>query len=456
MTGWQQTLPALLEHLDPEGAGVDWRRVVYGTTTYLVPAFDRSALQFSLPVLVPRILTGELPLDPRGVDGAVACLLEQCKTMARERTDPALDPLTGAGTRFPHRYRAITEPYSLISSPALIGEGLWKAGSQNFADHEGVHLTLTGALRYGRPDEAGEERRVIGELAGLIEAVAGAVDRVPLRLLEREWINALDQRLLRDRLPAMGLVSFIGDGTRPARQCTEARCFFRVAGIKAGVHILFTCPPELGPVEVELPASHQVITGLGVREEEVLAIIGSNGQGKSTLLQGVIAGVDDHQLGDGRERLVTVSEPAIAEAGSTELRGTDLSLFFRALPPGMCGTPEAAFGQGSGSMGMAAQIQQAIDGESPQLVFDEDRSAANLLVPGCLSGPEVRVLSTLLAGERELLGVTALVFTAGTLDILVAQADRILVLDGHQATAIGRVAYRRRLKDYLSKVLETL
>lgn len=66
------------------------------------------------------------------------------------------------------------------------------------------------------------------------------------------------------------------------------------------------------------------------------------------------------------------------------------------------------------------------------------------------------MLSTLLAEERELLRVTALVFTAGTLDILVAQADRILMLDGHRVTAIGRAAYRLRLKDYLSKVLETL
>ncbi|WP_440950221.1 P-loop domain-containing protein [Methanosphaerula subterraneus] len=456
MTGWQQILPALLERLDPEGAAVDRRRVTWGTTAYLVPAFDRSALQFSLPILVPRRLFDELPLDPRGVDGAVACLIEQCKTKARERADPALDPLTGRGTRFPHRYQAITEPYSLISSPALIGEGLWKAGGQNYADADGVHLTLTGALRYGLSEEPGEQRRVVEELAALVRAVAGAVDRVSLRLLEREWINALDQRLLRDRLPALGLVSFIGDGTRPARQCTDARCFFRVAGIKAGVHVPFACPPELEPIEVELPASHQVIAGLGVREREVLAIIGSNGQGKSTMLQAVIAGVDDHQIGDGREHVITRSEPAIAEAGSTELRGTDLSLFFRALPPGMSGSPEAAFGQGSGSMGMASQIQQAIAGEEDLLVFDEDRSAANLLVPGCLSGPEVRVLSTLLAEERERLGATSLVFTAGTLDILVAQADRILVLDGHQATAIGRAAYRRRLKDYLSKVLEAL
>ena len=129
MTGWQQILPALLERLDQEGAAVDRRRVTWGTTAYLVPAFDRSALQFSLPVLIPRRLFDELPLDPRGVDGAVAGLIEQCKRKARERTDPALDPLTGTGTRFPHRYQAITEPYSLIHSPALIGEGLWKAGA---------------------------------------------------------------------------------------------------------------------------------------------------------------------------------------------------------------------------------------------------------------------------------------------------------------------------------------
>lgn len=53
---------------------------------------------------------------------------------------------------------------------------------------------------------------------------------------------------------------------------------------------------------------------------------------------------------------------------------------------------------------MAQKIQAALRAAAPLLILDEDRSATNLLVPGCLQSGEVTPLSTLLATRREAFG----------------------------------------------------
>jgi len=154
--------------------------------------------------------------------------------------------------------------------------------------------------------------------------------------------------------------------------------------------------------------------------------------------------------------LVSVNGIARAEAGERYLAGADVSLFFSRLPPGFSGNPEAATGQGSGSLVMAHEIQTALSATVPLLILDEDRAATNLLVPGCLQGDGVMPLATLLATRREALGETALLFAASSLDLLIAQADRILVLSGHEAHAIDPREFRRRLDRHLAEMREHL
>jgi len=165
-----------------------------------------------------------------------------------------------------------------------------------------------------------------------------------------------------------------------------------------------------------------------------------------------MAGEDDHAAGDGREFLVSVPKAAFVEAGARELNGADVSLFFKSLPPGLGGMPKSACGQGSGSLIMAHMIEAALRKEVPMLLFDEDRAATNLLVPGCFQTGEVTPLSTLLACHREVFGDTAVIFAASSLDILIAQADRILVFDRHQAGSISRREFREKLIQYLREV----
>jgi predicted ABC-class ATPase len=262
--------------------------------------------------------------------------------------------------------------------------------------------------------------------------------------------------MLRERLASRMLVSFIGDDSRLPRKYTRHRCFFRTAGRKEGVNVPFVCPAELDPVELELPATCRVVTGLGIKEREVFAVAGSNAQGKSTFLEGIIAGMDDHAAGDGREHVVTVRGVRTAEASNCELAGSDVSMFFNALPPGMEGTVTAAYGTGSGSMVMAQQVQDAIRRRSPLLIIDEDRAAPNLLVKSCLQQEEINPLSEILARNRGRLGGTALVFAACAMDTLIAQADRIMVLDRHVAGAIDRKEFRQMLRDSLRKTADDM
>jgi predicted ABC-class ATPase len=136
--------------------------------------------------------------------------------------------------------------------------------------------------------------------------------------------------------------------------------------------------------------------------------------------------------------------------------GEDVSLFFRRLPPGLEGTPRAVRGQGSSSLVMASQIQAAVRRGAPLCLFDEDSAAPNLLVPGCVQEGEVEVLSALLARDPGALGETGLVFAAGALDILVARASRILILQDHHARAIDPRDFRARLSAHLMDVLSHL
>jgi hypothetical protein len=429
---------------------IDRARVVRNQTAYVVRSFDGNALIFAIPLLVSHPLLLEIPLDSRGAPGAVSFVIERIKE--RAGSDANLGPLVGKGTRFPHQFASFTEPYTIVLSPASLASDLWHTGDRNFGDLCGIHLLLNGAVPCPPAFSRNDVTQVTEAAARLCEAVTRIVCSIPVRDLETAWIMTLDQELLRESLPERGLVSFVGDGSRLARHYTRYRCYFRTAGPKEGINIPFCCPRELEPYELELPASNRIITGLGIRKREVFAVAGSNAQGKITFLEGIIAGMDDHAAGDGRELAVTVHGLSTAEAMNCQLTGADVSMFFSDLPPGISGTVHAASGMGSGSMNMAHQVQRAIERHTPILIIDEDRAAPNLLVRSCLQTGEIMPLSEILCHDRGKMGETALIFAACAMDTLVAQADRIMGLDRHVAYAVVREIFRDRVAASLERM----
>jgi uncharacterized protein len=453
-TGRDAVFTAFLASSAWDGCSVDSPRALPGITAYLVSSFDGMALQFSFPLLVRRDLPEETGLDPSGSDGAVCALIEHIKEQAGK--NPHLGPLYGRGIPGSLRYHDTIEACTIIHSDDAIGTQLWKADARNFCDREGVHLIVRGALSCPSGSADPENRRIVRDLGELAEAIGSVVQKVPLSPLRTAWLASLDQKLLREGLGERGLVAFVGDGSRLARSFSQYRPFFRVAGPKAGVSIPFHCPVELGPVELELPASNRSVTGLGIRKREVLAIAGSNAQGKTTFLEGILAGMDDHAPHDGRELVVTARGACSAESTNMGLAGADISMFFHALPPGVSGTIHSVHGMGSGSMTMAQQIQSAVAHHAPLLIIDEDRAAPNLLVKSCLQKEEITPLSEILGRQREKMGETALVFAACAMDTLIARADRIMVLDRHEASAIEPEAFRSRLAGLLRKTADGL
>lgn len=443
--GWMNTTAAVLAAC---GNAVDAPKVREGVNAYTVRSPDGTALQFSMPLIVPF----SPEVDPRSADGAVWAALEAVKRTAR--TDPRLHPLGGLDTERAAAYGGGIEPVTVIMSASRTGTDLWKPDGENYLDAAGLHCVVHGAVPYPGPPGPAAVAEVSETVAGMADAIRETVRRVPVRQVRAASTLSLDQKLLREELPALGLVCFIGDGTRPARAFTRFRQHYRIAGPKEGVHVPFSCPEGLGPVEIELPASGRTVTGLGIRAGEAFAVAGSNAQGKTTLLQAILTGEDDHAPGDGRELVVSVLGAATAEAGGPDLNGADVSLFFKDLPPGMTGTPKSAFGRGSGSMTMAVQVQEAVRRSAPLILIDEDRAAANLLVASCLQEADVTPLATLLARRRDALGGCAFVFAASSLDPLIAQADRILLLSGHRAGAISQTAFRERYREYLGEQMK--
>jgi predicted ABC-class ATPase len=451
---WGAVLRSFLSSWTGDNAAVDTPGILFGTTAFLVRSFDGDALQFSLPLLIRRDLLSEVDLAPAGSDGAVCALIEHIKADAYEI--PELGPLYGKGIPGSLRYHDTIEPYTIIHSDDAIGSHLWKADGRNFCDQAGLHLVVRGALPCPPGHTERENHRIIHQLSDLAETLGVLVQNAPLPPLRTAWLASLDQKLLRNGLPKRGFVSFISDGSYLARTITRNRPFFRVAGPKEGVSIPFFCPEELDPVELELPASNRTVTGLSIREREVFSVAGSNAQGKTTFLEGILAGMDDHAPCDGRELVVTVHGARVAESTNMGLAGADISMFFSALPPGVSGTVKAAFGMGSGSMTMAHQVQTAVARHAPLLIIDEDRAAPNLLVKSCLQKEEIMPLSEILRRERERMGNTALVFAACAMDTLIAQADRIMVLDRHEASAIDPADFRRMLAASLRTVADDL
>lgn len=454
VNSWSGAMARILEKAGSPDITVDAKRVNPGTNTYLVRSYDGSALQFSFPVIIRCSLLEGCSFAETGSDGVVGAFIEEVK--AHSGSVRGLHALGGLDTDRPENYRGNIEPVTFCRSSFGAGQRLWKAGSENYLDNRGIRIVLSGAVPYPGEPTPSNTRRIGDLLSELMESVSVIAFGIERKKAERSALCSADQKMMRDTLDSKGLVSFIGDGTKSVRSYTRYRGHFRVAGPDEISNIPFRCPVELEPVEMELPASGGCITGLGIRKKEIFAVSGSNAQGKSTFLQAIRSGADDHMPGDGREHVVTAGNVMTAESGETDISGADIGIFFSALPPGVSGTPRNVYGRGSGSMVMAAQFQEAVRKKASLIVVDEDRSATNLLVPNCMQSDEITPLSAICRKQREKLGDSSVLFAAATMDVLIAEADRIMEFREHVATGIGRDEFRRMLKKHLESVIRDL
>ncbi|MBF0194364.1 MAG: ABC-ATPase domain-containing protein [Magnetococcales bacterium] len=189
--------------------------------------------------------------------------------------------------------------------------------------------------------------------------------------LKLHWQTVEDAEYLREKLPEMGLVGFIADGSILPRKSgiSDLPMDSNLAGV-------FVSPEELA-AKVFLPNAGE-IRGMGIKQG-VTCVIGGAYHGKSTLLLAIARGVYPHIPGDGREVVVTINTALMVRSEQGRVvRGTNISAFINNLPDGH---KSSSFftDNASGSTSQAAAIVEAVQSGSKLLLIDDDSSASNLL-----------------------------------------------------------------------------
>ncbi len=251
----------------------------------------------------------------------------------------------------------------------------------------------------------------------------------------REHVETVeDADDLRRRLPELGLVAFVADGSVLPRESGASDRPLREGAVP------FRSPEEYR-MGVNLPNRGEV-SGMGI-PEGVTLVVGGGFHGKSTLLSALSWGVYDHAPGDGREFVVTRPDAVKVRAeDGRSVAGVDISGMIGALPGGR---PTTSFStpNASGSTSQAANIAEALEIGTSLLLVDEDTSATNFMIRDERMRELVRKepITPFIDGVRplyEALGVSTIVVVGGVGDYLDV-ADRVILMeDYHPSDATAR------------------
>ena len=288
-------------------------------------------------------------------------------------------------------------------------------------------------------------RRILARAAGrllleraprLWEEAAGSLGEPGALEWARAWI---EQEYIRGKLPGLGLVSFIGDGSILPRAC--GGCEEPLEGA-----VPFESPESLR-VELELPTGRRV-TGMGVPEGLTL-IAGPAFYGKTTLLEAIAQGVWNHVPGDGRELVVTRRDAFWVQSENGRwVSCVDVRGWVERLPglrdPSCWSTSDA-----SGATSAIASLQEAVAAGSRLIIVDEDWTATNFIHrdPWTEEVTGKRTLLTLsdLAPALRRAGVSVVAVASGSLSLLAA-ADTVIVMDEYRPRDATRYAAEAREK----------
>jgi len=270
-----------------------------------------------------------------------------------------------------------------------------------------------------------DARRCAGQLNGT-EGLAEHIASVRL------------QRGLRRALAGAGLVAFVADGSvLPRASGVDQRPMVDA--------VPFEAPDSL---RVSLTVGEDTVSGLGI-PEGVTVIVGGGFHGKSTLLMALQRGHLDHIPGDGRERVVAISDAVKVRAeDGRPVSAVGISSFLRDLPGGRS-TVSFSTDDASGSTSQAAAIMEAIESGARLLLLDEDTSATNLMVRDermrALIPREQEPITPFVERVRQMFETSGI----STLMVVGGVGDYLAVAD----TVVGMVEYRPHDMTQTAKVL---
>ena len=250
-------------------------------------------------------------------------------------------------------------------------------------------------------------------------------ENLPQDLLQKFVKTNEDADFLRKKLPELGLIAFVADGSiLPRASGVDPR--------PAKDAIPFKAPDSLA-VEVELPHRGRV-RGLGI-PTGVILIVGGGFHGKSTLLRALELGVYNHVPGDGRELVVTNPRAVkIRAEDGRQITGVNISPFIGNLPFGQ-DTTSFSTPCASGSTSQAANIMEALEMGAEVLLIDEDTSATNFMIRDArmqaLITKDKEPITPYLDRVRELyekFGISSILVIGGSGDYLEV-ADTVIAMD---------------------------
>ena len=279
----------------------------------------------------------------------------------------------------------------------------------------------------GRTVDARAARTVLlEELPGVVRR-ALAPDGVDVDLARLHVETVEDADNLRRRLPELGLVAFVADGSILPRESGASDKPLREGAVP------FEGPEELR-VSVELPNRGEIV-GMGI-PEGITLVAGGGFHGKSTLLSALSWGVYDHAAGDGREYVVARPDAVkIRAEDGRSVAGVDISAMIGELPGGRS-TQNFSTPNASGSTSQAANIAEALEVGTSLFLVDEDTSATNFMIRDERMRELVRKepISPFIDLVRPLhrtLGVSTVVVVGGVGDYLDV-ADRVILMEDYE------------------------
>jgi predicted ABC-class ATPase len=279
----------------------------------------------------------------------------------------------------------------------------------------------------GRTVDARAARTVLlEELPGVVRR-ALAPDGVDVDLARLHVETVEDADNLRRRLPELGLVAFVADGSILPRESGASDKPLREGAVP------FEGPEELR-VSVELPNRGEIV-GMGI-PEGVTLVAGGGFHGKSTLLSALSWGVYDHAAGDGREYVVARPDAVkIRAEDGRSVAGVDISAMIGELPRGRS-TQNFSTPNASGSTSQAANIAEALEVGTSLFLVDEDTSATNFMIRDermreLVRKEPISPFMDLVRPLHRTLGVSTVVVVGGVGDYLDV-ADRVILMEDYE------------------------
>lgn len=280
--------------------------------------------------------------------------------------------------------------------------------------------------------------KAITEILKFIELALLNIDK---KELERFLDTYKHQEIIRKYLVDNKLCAFVGNGSILPRDNDNCKPLKNA--------IPFMSPKEL-EISIRL-GKNMTIKGMGI-PVGITIITGGGYSGKSTLLDAIEMGIYNHIPEDGREYVITVNNAfkIYAEDGRP-VSNLDLTPFFKDLPTNNL-VSDFSTSHASGSVSQAANVIEAIQGETQLILIDEDKSATNFLIKDnnmrlLVENDAIIPFTDRISEIYCKLNISTIMVIGGSSEFL-AYADNVILMDNYKASVINDKLKKLQLKKY--------